>query len=293
MSSGQNIAESLATELRIFGRILQETVKGFKRSGWMNAVIVITMASILSIFSTIMASVLETQLFMQNIGSTLKLSVYLDDEHTLDDINARILRLPHVRDTETITKEDAWVDVKKIYEIPDIENPLPNTIHVSVAEQRYLERVYQHLKLMPGVIKVNYPQRVLRNLQNVAQLSSVVGLFICLFLGMLTMFIISNTIHLLIQARGREIEILRMMGVGNWYIRLPFLFQGAVYGLVGALIAYFPLALTEYYINQLFQYFQFSTSNYSMGIVLVTMVLMGLLFGSGGALFSVRKYLHI
>jgi cell division transport system permease protein len=120
-----------------------------------------------------------------------------------------------------------------------------------------------------------------------------VGLVVSIFLGTLTFFIISNTIHLLIQARGREIEIMRMMGVGNWYIRLPFLLQGAAYGLVGALIAYVPLSVVEHYISLFFNYFQFSTQNYSLGVVFLVLVLMGMMVGGGGAAASTHKYLRI
>lgn len=112
-------------------------------------------------------------------------------------------------------------------------------------------------------------------------------------MGTLTFFIISNTIHLLIQARGREIEIMRMMGVGNWYIRLPFLIQGALYGLGGAFIAYIPLSIVEHYLSQFFSYFQFSSSNYSLSVVFLIMLLMGIIVGGGGAATSTHKYLKI
>jgi cell division transport system permease protein len=140
---------------------------------------------------------------------------------------------------------------------------------------------------------VNYAKSVLEKLQGLSRVTSLIGLAVCIFLGTLTFFIISNTIHLLIEARGREIEIMRMMGVGNWYIRLPFLMQGATYGLVGAFIAYIPLSFVESYINQLFSYFQFSTSSYSLGVVFLVLVLMGIIVGAGGAATSTHKYLRI
>jgi len=83
------------------------------------------------------------------------------------------------------------------------------------------------------------------------------------------------------------------MGVGNWYIRLPFLLQGASYGLAGALIASIPLNFVENYIDQLFAYFQFSTSHYSLGAVFLLLVLMGMVVGAGGSATSTHKYLRI
>jgi cell division transport system permease protein len=287
--------DNVATEIRIVGRIFQETFGGLKRTGWMNLIIIITMASILSIFGTLSAFVLETQIFVENIGSTLKISVYAQDSADVSNLQAQISQLPTVKGVELVTKEQAWNEMKKDLPVSSMitSNPLPNTFHVQVRDQAEIKPTVDRLKAMDGVEAVNYARNVLEKLQSLSRITSFVGLIVSIFLGTLTFFIISNTIHLLIEARGREIEIMRMMGVGNWYIRLPYLLQGAAYGLVGAFIAYIPLSFVESYINQLFSYFQFSTSNYSLGMVFLVLVLMGLIVGSGGAATSTHKYLKI
>lgn len=288
-----HVMDNLATELRITGRILQETVGGIRRTGWMNLIIVITMASILSIFGTLFAFVLETQLFVENIGSALKISVYASEDANLTDLRREILAMPNVKSIQLVTKEQAWEDMKQHYQVPDIKNPLPDTLHVQMADKKAIPPTVETLKGLKGVDDVNYAKSVLDRLESVSRITSLVGLVVSIFLGVLTFFIISNTIHLLIQARSREIEILRMMGVGNWYIRLPFLFQGAIYGLLGAFIAYIPLSIAEHYINVIFNYFQFSTSNYSLGVVFIVLILMGVFVGAGGAATAVHKYLKI
>lgn len=285
--------DNMATEIRITGRVLQETWGGMVRTGWMNLIIVVTMASILSIFGTLSVFVLETQLFVENIGSALKISVYAKDEANVGDLQADITQLATVKDVELITREDAWADMKKHYQVPDIQNPLPNTFHVQVKDQEQIKPTVERLKTLNGVEEVTFAKSVLEKLQGVSRVTSIIGLVVSIFLGTLTFFIISNTIHLLIEARGREIEIMRMMGVGNWYIRLPFLMQGAFYGLVGAVIALLPLVAAQHYIGQLFNYFQFSTSNYSFSVVALVLFLMGIIVGSGGAATSTHKYLKI
>ncbi len=285
--------DNVATEIRITGRILQETLGGMLRTGWMNLIIVITMASILSIFGTLSVFVLETQLFVENIGSALKISVYAKDNINITDLQARIIALPTVKGVELISKEDAWADMKKHYQVPDIQNPLPNTFHVQVKDQEQIKPTVERLKTLEGVEEVTFAKSVLEKLQSISRLTSFIGLAVSIFLGTLTFFIISNTIHLLIEARSREIEIMRMMGVGNWYIRLPFLLQGATYGLTGAVIALAPLLTVEHYIGQLFSYFQFSTSNYSLSVVFLVLMMMGIIVGAGGAATSTHKYLKI
>jgi cell division transport system permease protein len=293
--SNHHFMDNVATEIRIVWRIGLETWGGVRRTGWMNLIIIVTMASILSIFGTLSAFVLETQLFVENIGSALEISVYAKDDASTEKMHAQIKEMPTVKSVALIPKEQAWSEMKADLPVSDMitRNPLPDTFHVQVKDQNEIKPTVDLLKTLPGVEAVNYAKSVLEKLQGLSRVTSVVGLAVSIFLGTLTFFIISNTIHLLIEARGREIEIMRMMGVGNWYIRLPFLLQGAGYGLVGALIAFIPLNFVENYINQLFAYFQFSTSHYSLGTVFMMLLLMGMIVGSGGAATATHKYLRI
>ncbi len=285
--------DTLATDIRILGRIVQETINGIKRTSWMNLVIMVTMASILSIFGTLFSFFIESQLFLENIGTGMNISVYLNDGTDPDATVREIKDMSYVKKVTLITKEQAWEEMKQSYQVPEVDNPLPNTIHVQLTDQSYIESTADKLSALQGVENVNYAKRILKKLDGVSKVFSLVGMSVSLFFGVLTVFIISNTIHLLIQARAQEIEILRMMGVGNWYIRLPFLFQGAMYGLVGAAIAFIPLQVVQHYIAQFFMTFQFSTSGYSTSVVSLILILMGILVGAGGAAISVHRFLRV
>lgn len=293
MTSATSTADVVSTELRIAGRILQETGGGFRRSGWMNLVIVVTMAAILSIFGTLFAFIIETQLFFSHIGTGFEVSVYLKNDAVMPEVADRVKHLPYVSNVEQISKAKAWDEMKASLDVSDVENPLPDTLHVKLVSQDYAEDAVASLRQLNGVEKVNFAQDFLKKIEGVSGVVSGVGMIIAIFLGLMTMFVISNTIHLLIEARSREIEILRMMGVGNWYIRLPFLFQGAAYGLLGAIIAYLPLSVSVYYMGQFFQSFHFSTSGYSLGVVSMVLILMGIIVGAGGAFNSIHKYLRV
>lgn len=287
------VVGSLATEFRIASRVVQETLGGMIRTGWMNLIIVITMASILSIFGILSVFLLETQLFVENIGSALKVSVYLKEGTSIVRTKRTIESMPSIKSVELIAKESAWREMKKQYKVPNIQNPLPDTFHVQLDDQSKIEATVKEIRKLPGIEEVSYAKSILEKLQSISQLTSIIGLVVSVFLGTLTFFIISNTIHLVIESRGREIEIMRMMGVGNWYIRLPFLLQGAAYGLSGALISFAPLALVESYINKLFHYFQFSISHYSLPTVFVVLLLTGIIVGAGAAATATHKYLKI
>jgi cell division transport system permease protein len=282
---------NLQREWRIFGRILAETQGGLLRSGWMNVVIIITMAAILSLFGLMLSGLLEANQFMNNLGSSVKVSVFLHDDTELGDVTPAIKQLDHVRQVDIVTREQAWQTMARQFDLPDIANPLPDTIHVDVSDPDKLEPVSQALQKLPGVEHVNYPRKQLVRIQQLARLISWIGVLFLCFLSAMTMFIISNTIHLLIQNKGREIEILRMMGVGNWYIRLPFLLQGGFYGLSGAVLGSVPVLLAWFYIRQAGTDWQLSGGSDITAVIV--MLTLGILVGSGGAVFAVRRYLKI
>lgn len=287
-----DIVGSLTTELRITGRIFRETAMGVKRTGWMNLIIVITMASILSIFGVLMAVVIEMEVLVHSIGAELEVSAYVRDTANVEAVGEAIKKLPHVKQITLIPKEKAWADMQKEYPLPDIDNPLPDTIHIRMVNETHIPQAVQKIREMSGVEEVQYAKKILDKVRGITNGATAVGVIVLFFLGTLTLFIISNTIHLLIQAKKQEIEILRMMGVGNWYIRLPFLMQGATYGLFGAMISYLPLSIAVFYLSRFFTYLGFQSNEMITNYVLLILLVMGMLVGSGGAAVAVRKYLR-
>ncbi len=288
-----DLVGSLTTELRITGRIFRETGMGLKRTGLMNIIIVVIMASILSIFGALLAVIIEMGVLVQNLGSEVEISVYIKDEANTQQVRDEIMKLPHIKKLTLISKEKAWAEMQKEYPLPDVENPLPDTIHMQMTSEKHILTTVEKLKSLPGVETLQYPKEVLDKISKITQGASIVGMSVSFILAMLTMFIINNTIHLLIQNKRREIEILRMMGVGNWYIRLPFLLQGALYGVVSALVACGAVYFAVEFLNQVFITFQLQTNESTSNIVYIILVLMGLLVGGGGAAIAVRKYLQV
>lgn len=288
-----NIVGSLTTELRITGRILRETAMGLKRTGWMNLIIIVTMASILSMFGIVVALIIQMKFLVQYIGTELEISAYLKDGVKTQAISQKLATIPHVKKITIIPKEKAWADWQKDYPLPEIENPLPDTLHIQLKNKDYIPQTVEKLKSFPEIEGVQYAKKALAKIKHITDIVSGVGLMASFFFGALTLFIINNTIHLLIQAKSREIEILRMMGVGNWYIRLPFLIQGAIYGLVGALVSCLVISFVMEFLMELFKYLEFQTSDLLVNYVRVILILMGVLVGSGGAYVAVRKYLQV
>ncbi|HPT41518.1 MAG TPA: permease-like cell division protein FtsX, partial [Candidatus Gastranaerophilaceae bacterium] len=128
----KHIPKDWLSELRIVYRIMMETVNDIKRTGIVNLVIITTMAAILTIFGALFRTTLSISAFAHELGNVLEISVYLKPSANADMVTKRIKKIEHVQKVRVITKEASWRDLKREIDIPDMENPLPDTLHVKV-----------------------------------------------------------------------------------------------------------------------------------------------------------------
>ena len=284
---------NLNADIRIVNRIVDETVKGIKRSRWMNVIIIATMAAILSIFGCFFRSSIAISDFVDYLGDSLEVSVYLKNGYSPESVKKEILDLGEIQDVEIITKEQAWEDFKKQMDVPDIDNPLPDTLHIKVKSQEEIKYVTEKVKKIDAVEDIHYSKDIVDKILKISSITNVVAVIVLLVLGGLTLSIINNTIHLVIQSRSQEIEIMRMMGIGNTYIRAPYILQGAFYGFSGALISVIPVLVLEKYLNSMFLFFNIPSPPSYITFIILTLLAIGTFVGSLGSFIAVRKYLRI
>jgi cell division transport system permease protein len=283
----------MGTEFRIFQRLIIETINNIKRSNWMNIVIITTMAAILSIFGCMFRVTLGLDNFVKQIGSTLQISVYLKDQTDSKAFLEKVKAMPDISEIEFISKDKAWEDLKKQYSVVDISNPLPDTIHLRVKKADYIEQTVENLKQYQEVENVYFPEMISQQMRKIARTTTIVTVILVILLGGMTIFIISNTIQLLIQSCSKEIDIMSMMGVSSWYIKTPYILQGTFYGLSGAIIALLPLYFVQGYILKIYQYFNSVPPPLNMNVVILAILGMGIIVGASGSLISVQKHLKI
>ena len=105
--------------------------------------------------------------------------------------------------------------------------------------------------------------------------------------------IINNTIQLVIQSRKEEIEIMRLMGVSNWYIKTPLIMQGAFYGFASSIIAVLPLNWIQGLLINVHKFFLIPMPVYAQNIVIIALILIGTSFGAIGSFLSIKKHLQV
>lgn len=289
----KHIPKDWLTELRIVYRIMMETLNDIKRTGIVNLVIVTTMAAILTIFGALFRTTLSVSAFAHELGNVLEISVYLKPNANSHAVSRRIKKMDHVQNVKIISKEKSWSDLKREIDIPEIDNPLPDTLHVKVDKPENINPVFSEIKQLSVVSDMSYAQELAKKIQFLNQVVNTTTVFVIIIVAILTMTIINNTIQLVIQSRKEEIEIMRLMGVSNWYIKIPLIMQGALYGFFGAALSLIPLNLVQNMLNNVHSFFMIPSPLFAGNIVVMTLFFFGILFGAGGSFLSIKKHLQV
>ena len=289
----KHIPKDWLTELRIIYRIVMESVNDIKRTGLANIAIITTMAAILTIFGALFRTTLSVSTFAHELGNVLEISVYLKPSANPTAVSRRIGEFEHVENIKIIKKDKSWQDLQREIDLPDIENPLPDTLHVKVDNPENITSVFSRIKALAVVEDMSYAQDLAKKIQLLNHVINTTTLFVVIIVAILTITIINNTIQLVIQSRKDEIEIMRLMGVSNWYIKFPLIMQGAFYGFIGAFIACFPVNLVQNMLNNVHKFFMIPAPLYAESTVILTMFLFGILFGAGGSFLSIKKHLQV
>jgi len=289
----QHIPKDWLCDIRIAYRIAMEAVNGIKRTGIMNVFIITTMAAILAIFGALFRSTLSMSQFAHELGNVLEISVYLKDGANTSSVASRIEKINHVSKITVIPKDRSWRDLRKEIDLPNISNPLPDTLHVKVDKPIYIVDVLKEIKAVGEVEDTGYAEDLAKKIQLITHVVNTTTAVVTIIVAMLTIMIINNTIQLVIQSRKEEIEIMRLMGVSNWYIKIPLVLQGAFYGFAGALLATIPVNWVQHSLQNLHKFFLVPSPPLASVFVTVILILVGISFGAGGSFISIKKHLQV
>ncbi len=289
----KHIPKDWLCDLRILYRLTKETILDIYRTGMVNLVIITTMTAILIIFGSFFRSAISISSFAHELGNVLELSVYLKDNADANIAKNRVKEFEHVENVTIVPKSTSWANLKREMDLPDMDNPLPDTLHVKIDKPENIETVFKDVKQLNSVEDVSYAQDLAKKIEILNHIVNLITVFVVVIMAILTITIINNTIQLVIQSRKEEIEIMRLMGVANWYIRFPLIMQGAFYGFSGALLAVLPLDFVQNGLNNMHQFFMVPTPMYAQPLVIGVMFVMAVSFGAGGSFLCIKKHLQV
>lgn len=239
---------------KTFLRHVREGFKSVFRNGWMSVASITSIVVSLFVLGVFILLVLNVNAVADEADSQVQINVHLaldTNQKLRETIQTEIGNMPEVSKIVFISKEqglkelreDMGEDAAGLLEGFDVDNnPLPDTLQVEVIEPTTVTFVAEKIQALnethaeQPIYKVNYGKGSIETLFKITRAVRNIGFIFVAGLGLMSMFLISNTIRVTILARRKEIGIMKLVGATNYFIRWPFFIEGAIIGLIGSLV---------------------------------------------------------
>jgi cell division transport system permease protein len=246
---------------------ISEALRALRRSAAPSIAAIVTVVVTTLLLGVLVPVLRASESKTEDVREQIGLEVFLFDDATkaeIDELRSEIVAIPHVEAVEFVSKKEALQELRREEkdsaivgsfselrrnDIPESlqGNPLPRSFDVSLDDASNLEAVTTALQptnkagqpkpISPIIDQVSENRAFASELRSVADAVKIVLGVIAVLLLVASLMLIANTIRLSIYARRREVEVMRLVGATNWFIRWPFMIEGVLVGLLGAAIA--------------------------------------------------------
>lgn len=268
-----------------------------------------TMIVSILIFGAFLLLFVNFNNWIQGWGHSLSVSVYLRDGingDTRDEVASFIKSLPRAEIKRFISKKGALRDLKNALGTHSglleglSKNPLPASFEVEFKDieghKTDPQVIKKELEKVEGVQEVQYSEEWLKQFEGLMNMVKLIGFIIGGLLCMGVLFIVTNTIKLTIYSRRDEIEILKLVGATDWFVKTPFLLEGMIQGLVSGLLALLVLfsgylilsAKKIHFLGLALLDFMFLPQEYILSLLIISIAL-----GLGGSFIAVGRFFDV
>ncbi|PXW91489.1 cell division protein FtsX [Streptohalobacillus salinus] len=297
-------------KLRTLKRHFREGFKNSWRNSWMTIASIGAVTTTLILVATFLVLLLNINHIADSLENDVEIKVLVDLTATEEEREAIGEELESMSIIETVvfsSREQELENLKSslgedgdVFGIfDDQENPLDDAYIVKLTDPQQTVPVAEEIATIPKVSEVNYGEDFVQDLFNFNNYARNIGLVLIIALVFTAIFLISNTIKITIFARRKEIEIMKLVGATNWFIRWPFFVEGLLLGILGSVIPIAALVTGYYYLDQNIEtvnQFDFITLlPFSPFVWQVSglILLIGAVIGIWGSVMSVRKFLKV
>ena len=234
----------MLTRLGYFAR---ETLVSLRRNLLMTLAGIITVAVSLCVLGGALLLSRLVDHGTQQWKNGVELEIFMNVNATEGQVDALNRALSHdqdVRSARYLTKEDAYQEFKRLFrDQPDLVQTtdpaaLPSSFRVAPAKAELTQTVADRYQSQPGVDEVKTASKEVKKLLSATSWIRTAFIVIFFLLLAASLFLIVNTIRLATFARRREIEVMKLVGASNWFVRIPFMLEGLVQGVIGAAFAF-------------------------------------------------------
>lgn len=254
--------DELVSCIRNLPKHFKTALQNIWRNGVMSFSSIFAVTITLVLIGVIGVLALNIQDMSLNIEEGVRIYVKLDrdiDSTAEQAVGEKIKVLKNVKTVTFFTKdqeldkliEKQGEDGAQLFESYREDNPLGAAYEVEAKDASKLASISKKIKDIPGVNTVNYGGESTQDMVKTLQTIQTGGTIFIIGLAIVALFMIANTIKITITARQTEISIMRMVGASNWYIRIPFMLEGMLIGLLGAII---PIIVLVYGYGMIYDY---------------------------------------
>lgn len=290
---------------------LREGLSGLKKNMLMTMASMVAVAACISILSFSYCVGSNLQYMLNQMEDSIGISVFLKGELTgeqIENMKTEISEIDHVQDVEYISPSDALVELKQDWGadedifvgLDNENNPLSHSFQISLDSIENQDGVLTALENIDGIDNIRHGQTETELLLKASRIFNVGSVLVMLLLGVISVMIIINTIRISVMNRRIEINIMKYVGATDWFIRWPFIVEGIIIGVVGALVPLivgFPIyakvtsVIFEYL--PVIKFIQFRLTGDIFGFLFPFGIVFGVALGVIGSVTSIRKHLRV
>ncbi len=299
--------ENTDTMIKNFFRHIFESLKSLKRNGWMSIASISAVTITLILVGMSLSVIWNVTNFAKNVENDVDIAVYIQIGTTEAEVEAlkhELQALPNVENVEFSSKVDQYNELVekfgdewKIFE--EDENPLYDVYIVKAQDPKHVTDIHNQVQHLPYVERADYGGASSDKIFKFAEVVKRWGLLGSVVLLIIAIFLISNTIRITILSRKREIQIMKLVGAKNSYIRWPFFIEGAWIGLIGSIV---PIIIMTFGYQRIYRITERSILTSSITLIPpgeliykinLIMIGIGVLIGSLGSILSMRRFLKV
>ncbi len=298
-----------------FWRGVKAGIKNFFRNGWLSVATISIIVLTLFLINIVFLITVVSNRTLENVQDKIDVSLYLKaeaDDSAIKSLEEDIRKIAGVKDLNFISKEVALQDFKEKHKddeiilksIEELGNPLQPSFSIKMENPEEYQRVFQKIKeldvkgLTSDIDYYSQKKPVVEKLSSITKSIRKVGIFVVLIFATIAVLVTFNSVRLTMHNYRREVEIMKLVGAGHWFIRLPFIVEGMLYGFFSAWISiliFYPLIyFLSPYLNravEVMDIVQYLNEN-AIKIVAIQL-LSGIFLGALSSLIAIRKYLKI
>ncbi len=234
------------------GFFLRESLRAMRRSAAPSFAALATVLVTMIVLGVFIPIVQATNGAANTVRSRVLVDVYMRSGATAADdarVRSELLGVPHVKTVQFVSKQQALTQQSKLdpqaYQLLSA-NPLPDTFHVIPDNPANVLAVHSRLAgsgngsgspLDPMIQSVSNKKNDTRKILEVTNLVTITAALLTVLLTIASILLIANTIRLSLYSRRREVEVMKLVGATDWFIRWPFVIEGIIVGAAGAILA--------------------------------------------------------